>query len=142
MFWDICKLIFPSLVAIAVLMFLWAVFDENGSKGKSLPDVTFGIDKDLEVSYITSQDRKTLNILTVKSCERDEESGLYRVVSFLVKEGDKDYDVVALSNRKFEIGDKVHHVSFVVLPRPGAPKHMNSVFFAIPATNEVAVTNR
>jgi hypothetical protein len=88
-----------------------------------------------------SSNRRTLDVLTVRSCEQDVVSGLYRVVSIVIREG-KEIDTAAMANRRFKIGDKVHHVSFVVLPHLGTPKHLNSVYFAIPATNEVAVTNR
>jgi hypothetical protein len=137
--WVIMKIVFWTVVLYAVIAIGFKVFTNREAVDAS--PVTFGIDMNPEAIHGFSSNRRTLDVLTVRSCEQDVVSGLYRVVSIVIREG-KEIDTAAMANRRFKIGDKVHHVSFVVLPHLGTPKHLNSVYFAIPATNEVAVTNR
>ena len=137
--WVIMKIVFWTVVLYAVIAIGFKVFTNREAVDAS--PVTFGIDMNPEAIHGFSSNRRTLDVLTVRSCEQDPVSGLYRVVSVVIREG-KEIDTAAMSNRKFGIGDKVHHVTFMVLPRPEAMTRLNSICFAIPATNGVAVTNR
>ena len=137
--WVIMKIVFWTVAIYTGIAIGVKVFTNPEVTGAS--PVTFGIVMNPVALHSFSSDGRTLDVLTVKSCEQDPVSGLYRVVSVVIREG-KEIDTAAMSNRKFGIGDKVHHVTFMVLPRPEAMTRLNSICFAIPATNGVAVTNR